>query len=332
MFIPETIYYEEDIKKFRLGKELLEKYKTVPKKIIDNHNNIEEMRKKDNSEFAKMKRNLIIGTRKTHKYIPNYKVSDFLVPYTSSGCTAMCMYCYLVCNYNKCSYLRLFVNREQMLEKIIRTANKAENNYVFEIGSNSDLILENTITNNLAWTIENFSPSKKAKLTFPTKFDMVDSILNLNHQGKVIIRMSVNPEEIINMVEFGTTRLNYRIEAINKLVEAGYKVGIIVAPIILVDNWRILYTGLFKTLSENLTTKAKKQLFFEFIFMTYSYIHKVINRDAFPNAIELYNKDIMMARGKGKYTYNQNIRQEGEKFFRELSNKYFTNNDIIYFS
>ena len=219
-----------------------------------------------------------------------------------------------------------------MLEKIIRTANKAENNYVLEIGSNSDLILENTITNNLAWTIENFSPSKKAKLTFPTKFDMVDSILNLNHQGKVIIRMSVNPEEIINMVEFGTTRLNYRIEAINKLVEAGYKVGIIVAPIILVDNWRILYTGLFKTLSENLTTKAKKQLFFEFIFMTYSYIHKVINRDAFPNAIELYNKDIMMARGKGKYTYNQNIRQEGEKFFRELSNKYFTNNDIIYFS
>ena len=67
MFIPETIYYEEDIKKFRLGKELLEKYKTVPKKIIDNHNNIEEMRKKDNSEFAKMKRNLIIGTRKTHE-------------------------------------------------------------------------------------------------------------------------------------------------------------------------------------------------------------------------------------------------------------------------
>ena len=34
--------------------------------------------------------------------------------YTSSGCTAACMYCYLVCNYNKCAYLRLFVNREQM--------------------------------------------------------------------------------------------------------------------------------------------------------------------------------------------------------------------------
>ncbi len=49
------------------------------------------MRKKENSEFPKMKRNLIIGTRKTHKYVPNYKISNFLVPYTSSGCTAMCM-------------------------------------------------------------------------------------------------------------------------------------------------------------------------------------------------------------------------------------------------
>ena len=332
MFIPEEIYYENEIQDYELGKELLEKYKDIPKKIIGNHNNIEEMRKKENSEFARMKRSLIIGTRKTHKYVPNYKVSDFLVPYTSSGCTAMCMYCYLVCNYNKCAYLRLFVNREQMLDKIIKTANELEKDYIFEIGSNSDLILENTITNNLVWTIENFRKSRKGKLTFPTKFDMVDSLLNIEHQGKIIIRMSVNPEEIINKVEFGTSRLNSRIESINKLVEAGYQVGILVAPIILVDNWKILYTDLIKNLSENLTNKAQKQVFFELIFMTYSYIHKMINHDAFPNSIELYDQNLMTVRGKGKYTYKQLVRQEGENFLRELLCRYFPNNDIIYFS
>ena len=114
MFIPDRIYCEDGIENYELGKELLEKYKDVPRTMIDNHNNIEEMRKKENSEFAKMKRNLIIGTRKTHKYVPNAKISNFLVPYTSSGCIAACMYCYLVCNYNKCAYLRVFVNREQM--------------------------------------------------------------------------------------------------------------------------------------------------------------------------------------------------------------------------
>ena len=332
MFKPEMIYYEEDIQEYQLGKELLEKYKTVPKKIIESHNNIEEMRKKENSEFAKMKKNLIIGIRKTHKYSPNHKISDYLVPYTSSGCTAMCMYCYLVCNYNKCSYLRLFVNREKMLDKIIKTADTEEKNCVFEIGSNSDLILENTITNNLNWTIENFSKSKRGKLTFPTKFDMVDSILNIDHKGKIIIRMSVNPEEIIKKIEFGTSRLNARIETINKLVEAGYEVGILVAPIILVDNWRQLYEDLFKSLYEMLSKKSKSKVFFEFIFMTYSYIHKIINHDAFPNSIELYDKNLMTVRGKGKYTYNQIARKDGEEFFRQLMKKYFHNNDIIYFS
>lgn len=58
----------------------------------------------------------------------------------------MCLYCYLVCNFNKCSYLRLFVNREEMLDKIIKITNKSDKKLVFEIGSNSDLILENMIT------------------------------------------------------------------------------------------------------------------------------------------------------------------------------------------
>ena len=170
MFKPKALYCENGIENYELGRELLEKYQDVPKIKIDNHNNIEEMRKKQNSEFPDMKRNLIIGIRKTHKFVENHKTSDYLVPYTSSGCTAMCMYCYLVCNYNKCAYLRLFVNREQMLEKIIKTANKSERDLVFEIGSNSDLILENTITKNLIWTIENFANTQKGKLTFPTKF------------------------------------------------------------------------------------------------------------------------------------------------------------------
>ena len=149
MFKPQAIYFEKGIENYELGKQLMKKYKEVPNIEIENHNNIEEMRNKQNKEFANMKRNLIIGIRKTHKFVENHKTSDFLVPYTSSGCTASCLYCYLVCNYNKCAYLRLFVNREQMLDKIIKTAEKADENLNFEIGSNSDLILENSITNNL---------------------------------------------------------------------------------------------------------------------------------------------------------------------------------------
>ena len=332
MFIPNQIYYEKEIEKFELGKKLLKQYENISKVIIQNHNNIEELRKKENSEFPKLKKNLIIGIRKTHKFVPNHKTSDFLVPYTSSGCTAMCMYCYLVCNYNKCAYLRLFVNREQMLEKIIKTANNNDKELTFEIGSNSDLILENTITNNLVWTIENFSNAKKGYLTLPTKFDMVDDLLNLDHRGRIIVRISVNPQEIIKNVEIGTSNLEGRINAINKLCDAGYKVGILVAPIILVDNWKELYEGLFISLKEKLSDKVKKEAFFEVILMTYSYIHRKINEEAFPTLVNLYDEEKMTGRGKGKYSYKQGVRNEVEEYLKQLFLKYFPDNKILYFS
>ena len=192
------------------------------------------------------------------------------------------------------------------------------------------MILENTITNNLVWTIENIKNIKNGKLTFPTKFDMVDPILPLDHQGKVIIRISVNPEEIINKVEFGTSRLSGRIEAINKLKEAGYEVGILIAPVIFVDNWEKLYLELIQTLSERLSESVKKSAFFEIIFMTYSYVHTKINEEAFPNAINLYEKDKMTGRGRGKYWYKENIREEGKEFFLDKMKKYFPNNEIVY--
>ena len=53
MFKPQSIYYEKEIENYQLGKELLEKYKEVPKILIENHNNIEEMRKRIIVNFQK---------------------------------------------------------------------------------------------------------------------------------------------------------------------------------------------------------------------------------------------------------------------------------------
>lgn len=332
MFIPNLILYEENILNYELGRELLDKYKpyNVEMKAIENHNNILEMRENPNKNFPKLKRNLIIGVRKTHKFVPNHKTSDFLVPYTSSGCTAMCLYCYLVCNYNKCSYLRLFVNREEMLDKIIKTANTNEKELTFEIGSNSDLVLENTITGNLEWTINNFVPNNRGFITFPTKFSMVEPLLLLNHEGRVIIRMSVNPAEYVRKIEIGTSPLKERVEAINKLKKAGYKVGILLAPIILLEDWKEKYTELIDYLYNNLSNEVKKDAFFELIFMTYSYVHRKINEEAFPGTVNLYDGNLMTGRGMGKYTYTKEARREAEIYLMDLMKRYFANNKIEY--
>ncbi len=329
---PDKIYYEPNALTYELGHMLQEKYSDVPWVPIESHNSIEQLRQSPNSAFAAMKRHIIIGVRKTHKYVPNHKSSDFLVPYTSSGCSAMCLYCYLVCNYNKCSYLRLFVNREQMLGKLIKTAGEADRELTFEIGSNSDLVLENDITGNLPWTIEQFGKGERGFITFPTKFADIGPLLSLSHRGRTVVRMSVNPQEVITRVEFGTAALKARIAAINELCEAGYRCGLLIAPVVLLDGWQRLYTELLDLLEAALSEKMKREMFIEIIFMTYSFVHRAINNEAFPNAVELYDERLMTGRGRGKYCYSNAARAEGETLFNREIERRFGTGRILYIS
>ncbi|MDD2627438.1 MAG: spore photoproduct lyase [Clostridia bacterium] len=324
------IYYEPEALNYELGQKLRERYNNIEWLPITSHNNIEELRKKDNKDFIELKKYLIIGIRKTHKYVENKKSSDYLVPFTSSGCSAMCLYCYLVCNYNKCSYLRIYANNEFIISNLIKKSIKAKETSTFEIGSNSDLILENQITGNLNKVIEEFGEKGRGFITFPTKFNMVDKLLNLKHNGKTIIRMSLNPQYIISKIEIGTSSLINRINAINKLCDAGYKVGILIAPVIFVENWKELYFELIQKLKNKLSYKVKQEMFIEVIFMTYSYVHNAINEQAFPDKIKLYNKKLMTGRGKGKYIYRKEYRDDAEKFIRSELNKNFDSPNIIY--
>lgn len=328
----DAVYYEPGVLDYKLGQMLQSKYANLPWIQIENHNRIPEMTAAENRDFPKLKNHLIIGVRKTHRYVPNHKVSDWLVPYTSSGCRAMCLYCYLVCNYNKCAYLRLFVNREQMLDRLLKKDAASPVPQTYEIGSNSDLLLENTITDNLPYTIERFAREGRGSLTFPTKFDMVNPLLNLDHRGKTIFRMSVNPQEIISRIELGTSPLPARIRALNDVAEAGYPVGMLIAPVILLPGWKHLYGELIERLADELSEKVTHNGFIEIILMTYSFVQNVINTDAFPNAVQLFDRETMTGRGRGKYCYRNDIRAEAESFLREKLSQQLGTMPVLYIS
>ena len=71
-----------------------------------------------------------------------------------------------------------------------------------------------------------------------------------------------------------------------------------------------------KQICEKLLTVPKAQLFIEIIFMTYSYVHRAINKEAFPKAVDLFDTSLMTGRGRGKYCYRENVRAEGEEFLK----------------
>lgn len=332
MLVPKKVYFEKKVEDYSLGRELLNRYKNHKVELIEieDHNRIPELRELPDSEFVKMKKYLILGIRKTTRIIPNNRSADFIVPFTSSGCSAMCLYCYLVCNFFKNSYLRIFVNREDMIEQVRRKAEKLQTVKVYEIGCNSDMVLENQLTGNLKWAIEEFSKIKHARCTFATKFAEIDDLLNIEHNGHTQMRISVNPHEIIKRVEIGTSPLSARIEAANKMYKAGYKIGINIAPIILLDNWKEQYYELMRELKESLDEGVRNTAFFELIFMTYGLANEKINRVAFPGTINVFDKDKMKPKGRGKYKYKNEIVLEAENFFRRQIAEMFPKATISY--
>ena len=73
-------------------------------------------------------------------------------------------------------------------------------------------------------------------------------------------------------------------------------------------------------------------MFIEIIFMTYSFVHRKINNEAFPDAAELYSQEYMVGRGMGKYCYRPQFREEGEALLKEEIEKRFGEGKILYFS
>jgi spore photoproduct lyase len=317
-FRPAALYVERGAEQYPLGWELIERYaeRGIPLTWVDAHHNIPELRDRPDEEFLQQKRYLVIGVRKTMKIAGNDKSADFIVPWTSSGCTAACTYCYLVANWFKGAYLRVFVNRDEIWRAVLRHAAKQPPGAVYEIGSNSDLVIEHAVSGCLTWSVERFATLEGHRATFATKFAHIDDLLGLDHRNRTQVRFSVNPPDLVRKVEIGTSPLLHRLESANKLFGAGYRVGLNVAPIMLVDDWQEQYAHLFDLLRERLDSDLLRQTFFELIFMTFGWANARINEASMPGVLDVFEKAKMRPKGPTKMTYKPPLREEAAAWFR----------------
>jgi len=105
------------------------------------------------------------------------------------------------------------------------------------------------------------------------------------------------------------------------MADAGYRIGLLIAPVILLPDWKRMYRELIERLSDELSDKVRQTGFIEIILMTYSYVHNAINTEAFPGAVQIYDRKLMTGRGRGKYSYRTEAREEAEAFLEGV--KYF---------
>ena len=181
----------------------------------------------------------------------------------AQGCPAHCQYCYLAGSLSGPPVTRAYANVPEILEGLYayagsgrvtsRSKARAHEGTTFEASCYTDPLGIEHITGSLAETIRFFGAwDAPVQLRWTTKFDGVSQLAKLPHAGRTRVRFSVNAASVSRDFEGGTATVARRLAAMHVLAQAGYPVGLTIAPIMPVDQWREEYRALFEAVAQSL--------------------------------------------------------------------------------
>ncbi len=180
----------------------------------------------------------------------------------AEGCPAHCAYCYLAGSLAGPPIVRAYANLSEILGELpvavgqgqvtSLSAARAAEGTTFECSCYTDPLAIEHLTGHLAACIARFGAwEAPVQLRFTTKFDAVGPLLGLAHHRRTRIRFSVNATAA-ERHEGGAPRMRQRLAALRAVAEAGYPVGLTVAPILRLPDWAAAYDGLFADVAEAL--------------------------------------------------------------------------------
>lgn len=170
------------------------------------------------------------------------------------GCPAHCQYCYLAGSLTGPPVTRLYANLDDVLAGIgthagrgtvtSASADRADEGTTFELSCYTDPLGLEHLSGALAEAISRVGAGAygpEASLRFTTKYDGVDGLLGLDHARRTRVRFSVNAAPVAGRFEGGTAPLAARLAALAAMARAGYLVGLTLAPVMPVTDWRTAY-------------------------------------------------------------------------------------------
>lgn len=255
----QIIYIEEAIAEHPRTLELLERYKDANTIICKHYNEIFN-RKAQNFRLQKKYPALILAEKQQGHVLPtpaeygvgakhNYYFSHML------NCLYDCRYCFLQGMYRSANYV-LFINYESFtdaMDKIV--ANQSEEEIHFFSGYDCDSLAMEPVTGFYDFIYPYFAKSSNILLELRTKSTQIRKLLKTEPIDNIVTAFSFTPNEISQALEYKVPSLENRINAMQKLQEHGWNVGLRFDPLIYVDNFESLYQQLFEAVFSNLNTE-----------------------------------------------------------------------------
>ena len=175
----------------------------------------------------------------------------------AEGCPAHCQYCYLAGSLSGPPVTRVYADVEAILAGLppyvgqSTAKRRPEEGTTFEASCYTDPLALEHLTGSWSRAVEHFGAwEAPVQLRWTTKYDDVDSFLALPHNGRTRVRLSVNALPVTARMEGGTSSLADRLSALRRLAVAGYPVGLTLAPLMPLPDWREHYGQLLDQVVE----------------------------------------------------------------------------------
>lgn len=176
-------------------------------------------------------------------YKPYYICCKVHVLRTVQNCPYSCSYCFLQDYLSEPRKKKVFTNRELLLETLKNKLSQQPEK-LFRIGTweLGDSLALDALQPHVSFLVEVFSGFENALLELKTKSDNIGPLVGLRHNQRTVVSWSVNPEEIVRKEERGTASLKKRLQAMARVAEEGYLIGLHFDPMIYWPRWEDLYS------------------------------------------------------------------------------------------
>jgi spore photoproduct lyase len=260
----------------------------------------------------------------------------------AEGCPAHCQYCYLAGSLSGPPVVRVFANLPTILNNLPGYAGTADAPQSFEASCYTDPLGIEHLTGSLAEAIRFFGESGHAgmRLRWVSKFDAVEPLLGIEHNGRTRCRISVNAAPVSRRFEGGVASLPARLDALRRLAlpkaqgGGGYPVGVVLAPIMPIDDWEAHYSALLDDIAAHLDFPC--DLTFELITHRFTPGSKEQLLSWYPKtALDLdeANRDKKFTKfGGAKYVYPRATMADLKAWFTREVGRRFPGAPVLYFT
>ncbi|MGZ8164707.1 MAG: spore photoproduct lyase family protein [Methylobacter sp.] len=237
----------------------------------------------------------------------NYYFSHML------NCLYDCRYCFLQGMYQSANYV-LFVNYEDFQDEIrLLCVESATEDIHFFSGYDCDSLALEPVTGFAEQFLPFFEQLPNAWLELRTKSTQVRSLLNREPVSRCIVAFSLNPDEIATKIEDKAPSIQRRLDAMGKLQEHGWLLGLRFDPVIYETGYQEQYKRLFEQVFSGINLMQLHSVSLGAFRLPESYFKKVH---------KLYPDEKLFAgplsNEQGMISYKQELEQEMMHYCTEL--------------